>query len=71
MSHFDQRTLAVLGAEVGAIPLLIVGLVSPSFIIAGGQWALLVIGIYTLFSVTITAAVGTLSAAVMRLARRL
>ncbi|MDL9946240.1 GGDEF domain-containing protein [Gordonia sp. ABSL11-1] len=61
MRHFDQRTLAVLGAEVGAVPLLVLGLVSPSFIVPGRSWALLVIGVYTLISVAITAAVGRLS----------
>lgn len=51
---FDQRTIGVLVSESGAIPLIILGLVSSSFLKPGCQWVLVVIGVYTLVSVAVT-----------------
>ena len=51
---FDQRTIGVLVSETGAIPLIILGLVSSSFLKPGCQWVLVVIGVYTLVSVAVT-----------------
>ncbi|RPA65661.1 GGDEF domain-containing protein [Gordonia oryzae] len=51
---FDQRTIGVLISETGAIPLILLGLLSSTFLKPGCQWVLVVIGIYTLLSVAIT-----------------
>ncbi|MGC4934065.1 GGDEF domain-containing protein [Gordonia sp. DT30] len=58
---FDQRTIGVLASETGAIPLIILGLVSPTFVKPGLMWVLVLIGVYTLVSAAITVRVKRLS----------
>ncbi|MFW0795284.1 GGDEF domain-containing protein [Gordonia sp. CPCC 205515] len=59
--RFDQRTLAVLAAETGAIPLLLTGYVSPEFLRPGVRWLVVLIVAYTIVSVIITVAVRPLN----------
>ncbi|AFA72216.1 putative diguanylate cyclase [Gordonia polyisoprenivorans VH2] len=51
---FDQRTIGVLVSETGAIPLILLGLLSSTFLKPNCQWVLVVIGVYTLLSVAVT-----------------
>ncbi|GAA1480757.1 hypothetical protein GCM10009624_11970 [Gordonia sinesedis] len=60
-SRFDQRTLAVLASETGAVPLILLGLISPTFIQPGGRVGLTIIGIYTVVSIAVTVWAGRLS----------
>ncbi|MGV9713254.1 diguanylate cyclase [Gordonia sp. NPDC003424] len=52
--HFDQRTLAVLAAESGAVPLLLIAFLAPNFVHTGDRWGIVVIGIYTVISIVVT-----------------
>lgn len=52
--HFDQRTLAVLVSEAGALPLLLIGYLWPDNVVDDGLKWLMVIGVYTLISIVIT-----------------
>ncbi|MCF3940166.1 MULTISPECIES: GGDEF domain-containing protein [Gordonia] len=61
MSRFDQRTLAVLASEVGAIPLLAVAYISPDFIRPGHRWCVVAIAVYTVISIVVTVAVRPLN----------
>lgn len=58
--RFDQRTLAVLCSELGAVPLLIFALFSSSFAVAGARPLLLAILVFTAISVSLTAWQGSL-----------
>ena len=49
--RFDQRSLAMLCSQVGAVPLLALGLASNTFIFPGMHWVLALVGVYTLFSI--------------------
>ncbi len=59
--RFDQRTLAVLASEVGAIPLLVVAYLSPDFIRPGNRWWVIAIAVYTVISIAVTVAVRPLN----------
>ena len=51
---FDQRTVAILMAQIGALPLIFIGLIWQSEVIPGAVPWLFVIGVYTLFSIAVT-----------------
>ncbi|UVF79115.1 GGDEF domain-containing protein [Gordonia mangrovi] len=51
---FDQRTLALLASETGAIPLLVVAYLSPEFLRPGTRWWVVAIGVYTVVSILVT-----------------
>lgn len=51
---FDQRTLAVLASEAGALPLLLIGFIWPNNVVENGRVWLAVIGLYTAASITFT-----------------
>ncbi|MGW5525025.1 diguanylate cyclase [Gordonia sp. NPDC003950] len=59
-NRFDQRTLAVLCSELGAVPLLILALFSSSFAVAGTRPLLVAILVFTAISVSLTAWQGSL-----------
>ncbi|MGW0036460.1 diguanylate cyclase [Gordonia sp. NPDC003376] len=59
--RFDQRTIGVLSSEMGAIPLIVVGLLAPGFIRPGLHPFLALIGLYTVVCVAITVWAGRLS----------
>lgn len=59
--RFDQRSLAMLCSQVGAVPLIAFGLSSNSFLIPGTHWVLVLVGIFTLFSVALTVRAGKLT----------
>lgn len=52
--RLDQRTLAVLAAESGAIPMLLIAFFVPHFVYAGYRWGIAMIGVYTVISVALT-----------------
>ena len=58
--RFDQRSLAMLCSQVGAVPLLALGLASNTFIFPGMHWVLALVGVYTLFSIVVTVRAGRL-----------
>ena len=59
--RFDQRSLAMLCSQVGAVPLIAFGLASDSFLMPGTHWVLALVGVFTLFSVALTIRAGKLS----------
>ncbi|MGV9826329.1 MULTISPECIES: hypothetical protein [unclassified Gordonia (in: high G+C Gram-positive bacteria)] len=59
--RFDRRTNGVLASEIGAIPLLAVGMMSPGFVKPGLHWLPAVIIAYTCLSATVTITAGRLS----------
>ena len=59
--RFDQRSLAMLCSQVGAVPLIAFGLASDSFLLPGTHWVLALVGVFTLFSVALTIRAGKLS----------
>lgn len=65
--RFDQRTVAILIAQVGALPLILIGLVWPHNVIPGASPWLAVIGVYTIFSIAVTLATRPLSDTVFTL----
>lgn len=60
-AHFDQRTRSVLVSEVGALPLIAIVLIAPSVLAPGGSAWMVCVGIYTVLSIVVTAAIGRLS----------
>ena len=60
-THFDQRTQSVLVSEVGALPLIATVLAVQSTLEPGGVPWMVGVGIYTVISIVITAAVGRLT----------
>lgn len=58
---YDLRTLAVLASEAGAVPLIVIGLASSSFVIPGCRWIPVVIGVYTVVSIILTVALTPLT----------
>lgn len=61
ITRFDRRTNGVLASEIGAIPLLAVGMMSPGFVKPGLHWLPAVIIAYTCLSATVTITAGRLS----------
>lgn len=58
--RFDQRTLAVLCSELGAIPLLVFGIASSTFVLAGTRGIAVAILAFTVISAALTAWQGKL-----------
>ncbi|MGV9478928.1 diguanylate cyclase [Gordonia aichiensis] len=61
LERFDQRSLAMLCSQVGAVPLIAFGLASDSFVFPGKHWVLSLVGIFTLLSIVLTVRAGKLN----------
>ncbi|GAB06005.1 diguanylate cyclase [Gordonia amarae] len=59
--RFDQRTLGTLIGQLGAVPLIVVALFTPDFLIPGGMWGLAGLTVYAVAVLVVTITAGTLT----------